>query len=145
MSKRNWLIAGTASMAIVIAVYGIVLVQGYTSSNALAGTKNTDNAMRAISTEQALALSSDAPCLVNDTATKTKAQSIPALSEDSGIWTEEIYDVPAGTHVDVSVASYNGTDTVKGSLLYSGQYGSYNVTLTKQNDGWRYTQFTGCH
>jgi hypothetical protein len=41
-----------------------------------------------------------------------------------------IVDVPAGTNVDVRIASADGRNA-SGSAIYPGSYGSYNFTLTK--------------
>lgn len=97
-----------------------------------------------ISTDQALALPRDSQCLINAAAIKTKAQAQKGLGEEDGLWTSHIYDVPAGTNVNVSIATYNGSDTVTGSLEYSNGYGSYNFTVTKKVDDWVYTRFIGC-
>ena len=146
MNKKTWLIIGiSAAVVIVAACVVVAIAQENSKTSASESVNNESSALRAMSIEQARALSVDEACLVNDPGVKAKAQSVSGLSEDSGVWTGEIYDVPAGTNVDVSVATYNGTDTVTGSLAYGDQYGSYNVTLNKQSDGWRYTQFVGCH
>jgi hypothetical protein len=41
-----------------------------------------------------------------------------------------IVDVPAGTNVDVRIASADGRKA-SGSAIYPGSYGSYNFTVTK--------------
>lgn len=97
-----------------------------------------------ISIKAARALPKDNKCLANNATTKSKVQAQEGLSEDGGFWTSYIYDVPAGTNVDVSIATYNGSDSITGSLAYSDQYGSYNFIATKQADGWRYTHFANC-
>lgn len=97
-----------------------------------------------ISIEQSQSMPSTDKCLANDVVIKREVQALNGLSEDGGIWTSYIYDVPAGTKVDVNVATYNKKDIVTGSLAYDKHYGSYNFTITKQSDGWRYTQFSGC-
>lgn len=110
-------------------------------------THQAGAALNSISTEQARALPKDTACLSNNSTTKTTVESLPGLGEDGGLWTGQIYDVPAGTNVDVNIATYANTDTITGSLVYPQQYGSYNFTVTKQSDGsdgWRFTEFTGC-
>lgn len=52
-------------------------------------------------------------------------------------------DVPAGTNVDVQLASYTGT-SVTGSDRYPSKYGSYNFAMTKEGDGWHFTDFKHC-
>lgn len=55
-----------------------------------------------------------------------------------------LYDVPAGTNVDIHIATY-ADDTVTGSDHYPDKYGSYNFTLGKQKNGdWMFTAFTRC-
>lgn len=98
-----------------------------------------------ISMKKAAALPKNAACLANNETARKKAQSQPSLGEDGGFWTSYIYDVPAGTRVDVNIATINDKGAVvTGSLAYSDTYGHYNFTATKETDGWRYTQFTGC-
>ena len=52
-------------------------------------------------------------------------------------------DVPAGTTADLQIASYTDTE-VTGSARYEADYGSYNFTLSKQNNNWAVTSFTRC-
>jgi hypothetical protein len=54
-------------------------------------------------------------------------------------------DVPAGTVVDVKIASFS-EDKVTGSDRYPAKYGNYNFVLAKQNGdgGWRVTGFERC-
>jgi hypothetical protein len=60
------------------------------------------------------------------------------------IATSYLADVPAGTYVDVKLASYSPTK-VTGSSNYASKYGSYNFVMTKQSDGWHFTDFKHCH
>ena len=53
-------------------------------------------------------------------------------------------DVPAGTNVDVKLASYSA-DKVTGSDRYPEKYGNYNFTLQKQNGSWAVTGFNRCY
>ncbi len=53
-------------------------------------------------------------------------------------------DVPAGTNVDVKLATYSQA-TVTGSDYYPAKYGTYNFAMTKQSDGWRFTDFKHCY
>lgn len=101
--------------------------------------------LSAMSIKQAFALSHTATCSSNNQSIKASVESLPGLGENSGIYTEEIYDVPAGTNVDVSISAYvSSSDTVTGSLAYSNEYGNYNFMLQKQNDVWRYVAFIRC-
>lgn len=53
-------------------------------------------------------------------------------------------DVPAGTNVDVKLATYSPT-RVTGSDYYPAKYGTYNFAMTKERDGWHFTDFKHCH
>lgn len=56
-----------------------------------------------------------------------------------------LYDVPAGTNVDVLIASY-AKDRVTGSEHYPAKYGSYNFAMGKQSNGdWQFTKFEHCY
>ena len=136
--KRPLPIALIAAGAIIIAVVAGIVIFVYTHNAAGAPLTST-------SIQQARALPTDETCLANNSSIKTQVEKMDGLSEDFGPWTSHIYDVPAGTNVDVAINSYNGSDSITGSLAYSGDYGSYNFTLTKQADGWGYTRFTGCN
>lgn len=54
-----------------------------------------------------------------------------------------IFDVPAGTELDVKIATYSEGE-VTGSNLYKGNYGNYNFTLTNQNGDWTVTKYQPC-
>ena len=135
-NKKIVLFTSVAAVVVVVALaIGILLIR----VNA-----NSASQPASISMKDARALPEEGTCLANDAAVKAKAQAQPVLSEDGGFWTSYIYDVPAGTNVDVNIASYNGSDIVTGSLAYSDGYGSYNFTATKQSSEWRYTRFARC-
>jgi len=53
-------------------------------------------------------------------------------------------DVPAGTNVDVRIATYS-QNTVTGSDHYPARYGTYNFAMTKESDGWHFTDFKHCY
>lgn len=54
-----------------------------------------------------------------------------------------LIDVPAGTNVDVKIASYSA-DAVTGSDRYPAEYGNYNFVMTKQSGDWQITEFKHC-
>jgi hypothetical protein len=56
-----------------------------------------------------------------------------------------IRDVPAGTNYEVNIGSYDGT-TAKGSVIYEGDYGTYNYTIQKLSGHgeWRFISMTAC-
>jgi hypothetical protein len=55
-----------------------------------------------------------------------------------------LIDVPAGTNVDVKLATYTA-NTVTGSDYYPAKYGNYNFAMVKQSDGWHFTSFEHCY
>jgi len=55
-----------------------------------------------------------------------------------------LIDVPAGTNVDVRLATYNGTDAT-GSDYYPAKYGNYNFVMHRDSDGWRVSDFRHCN
>lgn len=111
---------------------------------ALANMQQTQNHLTPTNIEQAAALLKNDACLADNPSAKEQVYSINSLNEETGPWTSHIHDAPAGTNVDVNIASYSNNDTITGSLIYSGNHGSYNFTLTSRPEGWRYATFTGC-
>jgi hypothetical protein len=73
---------------------------------------------------------------VNVTASERNTIEMTALTY--------LIDVPAGTNVDVRLASYSPT-TVTGTDYYPAKYGSYNFAMTKHPNGWYFTDFLHCH
>jgi len=84
----------------------------------------------------------------------SKTVSIPA-SDEHGLETavvSAIIDVPAGTNVDVRVATITATKAT-GSSKYAGTYGTYNYVAEKVADSpssdqspniWKVTSFVAC-
>jgi|GEM_PF-1557002 len=149
MNKK--LLAGTIIVVIVVAGALWFAFSGHASTNDnmsnMSGMDMSNMGMPidAMSTKDALNLSSSGKCLANDAAIKTQVEKLDGLAEDSGKWSSEIYDVPAGTNVQVNVATYSDSDMVTGSLIYPEQYGSYNYMLMKSGGSWQFTQFTRCN
>lgn len=54
-----------------------------------------------------------------------------------------LIDVPAGTNVDIKLATYS-TTTATGSDYYPDKYGTYNFAMSKDSSGWRITEFKRC-
>jgi hypothetical protein len=54
-----------------------------------------------------------------------------------------LIDVPAGTNVDVKIASRSDSK-VTGSDHYPAKYGNYNFVLSKQSSNWVVTDFKRC-
>jgi len=56
----------------------------------------------------------------------------------------QLIDVPAGTNVDVNVATYDAS-AATGSEIYGKDFGTYNFTVRKDNAGdWRVTSLVPC-
>lgn len=136
-NNKKILVIISAAIVVIAAVLISGLLLTHTNANGISQPAS-------IGIKDAKVLPKDNKCLANNVATKTQVQTQKGLGEDGGFWTSYIYDVPAGTNVDVSIATYNGNNVVTGSLAYSNQYGSYNFTATKKADEWRYTSFEGC-
>lgn len=135
-NQKILIITGLVTTAAIVLVGSLWLMYGK-ADNTLLPTF--------IDTRQAQVLPHSDKCLVNNAALKTRAEKQKGLGEEDGLWTSYIYDVPAGTNVDVSISSYDeGKGIITGSLAYPEQYGSYNFTLTKHMDIWSYSKFTGC-
>lgn len=125
-------------------VAAVSIVAALSATIALYVNANETPQPTSIGMKDAQALPESGTCLANNPSVKTEVQAQKSLGEDDGFWTSYIYDVPAGTNVEVRIATYNGRDMITGSLAYSNQYGSYNFTASKQTDGWRYIKFTRC-
>ncbi len=88
--------------------------------------------------EACLATNDDAE-LTLDTASRTNI-------ENSVVAT--IFDIPAGTNVDVHLKTYDKANAT-GTSIYESTYGSYNFTAKKMDAGvnkgsWIVTQFEAC-
>ncbi len=132
----------TITTVLLIGVLVIIGVVGSIWLHKANMTKSTP--YKSLSMKQAIALPKDGACATNNATVKKQVESQRGLGENDGLWTSQIYDVPAGTNVEVNITTYSRNDTITGSLIYPEQYGSYNFTVTKQSDEWRYTKFTGC-
>jgi len=145
MNKKIILIVVGAILVLIAAIVTLLIVTSNMSPYSSTSTANQGKPIPSMSTKQALGLAHTATCLSNYPPTKATVVAIPGLSEDSGIYAEEIYDVPAGTNVDVNIATYDAqSSTIGGSLAYAAPHGSYNFLLQKQSDGWRYVAFIRC-
>lgn len=147
MKSDNTKTLNVKRLSIAVPIIGVILAAAMIIGANITRANAQDDLgnLTSISMKQASALPKNSPCAPNSATVKGQVQRINGLNEEAGPWTSYIYDVPAGTNVDVNIASYSGEDTVTGSLIYSDNYGSYNFTLTKQSGGWRYTAFTGCN
>lgn len=79
-------------------------------------------------------------CLEEDSAITIRAEERTEIEYAS---MGHVYDVPAGTYLDVKIASYSD-EKVTGSNLYEGDYGNYNFVLSKQDGKWAVTEYKRC-
>ena len=137
--------ANSRKLTVVLSLAGVVAIAGIIGATLFSKANAVEKyAYNPLSIKQALALPKNGTCLANNDTIKTTVEGQKGLGEDDGLWTSQIYDIPAGTVVNVNISSYNQSDTITGSLSYPKQYGSYNFSVTKQADGWRYVRFVGC-
>lgn len=130
----------------ILLAIGIVVITIAATAIFITQTRaNQSPQLSPITKEDAKALAATERCFANDPTIKSQVVAQPHLSEDAGPWTSYIYDVPAGTNVDVNIATYTDASKITGSLAYSEPYGSYNFSIEKQGEEWRYTHFTGCY
>lgn len=54
-----------------------------------------------------------------------------------------LIDVPAGTNVDIKIATYS-ENKVTGSARYPSQFGRYNFVMEQQDGNWAITAFKRC-
>lgn len=82
-----------------------------------------------------------ASCLVADDSLTISASQRNNIEQTA---MSHLYDVPAGTNVDVLIASLSD-DMMTGSDRYAGDFGSYNFSLKKVTNGdWHFTSFERC-
>ncbi len=81
-----------------------------------------------------------ATCLAENKALTISAEERSAIEMSAVSY---LIDVPAGTNVDVKVATYSD-EKVTGSDHYPAKYGNYNFVMAKQRSNWIITDFTRC-
>lgn len=89
---------------------------------------------------KAKATETTAKCLAAD-ATLTIPDDEHRAIELSAV--SYLVDVPAGTEVDVRIATYSD-NKVTGSDHYPDKYGNYNFAMDKRSEGWVVTDFERC-
>jgi hypothetical protein len=89
---------------------------------------------------KAKATTTTAKCLTEDATLTVPAKERSAIEMAAVSY---LIDVPAGTNVDVKLATYS-TDRVTGSDHYPVKYGNYNFAMVKQSEGWVITDFKRC-
>lgn len=128
--KRAYLGIGVVAIVVIVAVAALVM-----NSSQKLPTKYAD----------AKALHASVACEVANTSLKVSGSTQSSI-EMAVIG--QLIDVPAGTQVDVHVASLS-SDTATGSEIYQSDYGTYNFTVkrTAAKDGaldWHVTRFVAC-
>lgn len=128
MRKRNLVIIGTCLIILAVAVTAAAMLgrRDHITSEHWAQAKATSAAVR---------------CRADNAGLKL-AKSTRDTIEMNALG--HLIDVPAGTNVDVRIASYSPT-RVAGSDHYPAKYGDYNFVMTKQHDGWHFTEFRHCY
>jgi hypothetical protein len=127
MRKRNTLLA----------IAGLIVAVGAGASIYLA-TRPTE-----IPTKwtEAVKMRTTGSCLAADPAINIPSDKSDSI-ELAAI--SQLTDVPAGTNVDVKIASYKD-NKITGSDRYPSKYGSYNFAMEKrQNGDWIVTEFKHC-
>ena len=125
MKKRNVLLA-VAGLIILIGIYAYMATRP-------SATPETYSKAKSTTTTEA--------CLAEDSSL-----TVPASERNSIEMAAVSYliDVPAGTNVDVKLATYS-EDKVTGSDHYPDKYGNYNFVMTKQGGNWIITDFNHCN
>ncbi len=124
MKKRGTLLALTG-LIVLAGVYAYMVTRPHATPQTYAKAK---------------AATTTAKCLEKD-ATLTLAKDERDSIELAAV--SYLVDVPAGTNVDVSIASHTATQ-VTGSDHYPPKYGNYNFQLSKQGGNWLVTNFAAC-
>ena len=125
MSKRAILfVAGTLLLILVVSIALYALDQSQVTPETYAKAKVTPTAEKCLEENAALSVIPD-----RDTI------ELAAISY--------LIDVPAGTHVEVKIATYSDSK-ITGSDRYPAKYGSYNFEMAKQNGNWNITKFKRC-
>lgn len=139
MHKRNIVIV--AGILFVIAAVTVFMLTGK-ETESISQAPNTPTDPRLIPNyfAEALQTPSTGACLEADESISIKAEERMDIEYAS---MAHLIDVPAGTNVDIYLATYSESE-VTGSDRYSGEYGSYNFTLTKQDGDWSVTAYQRC-
>ena len=121
MKKRNILF-----LSLIILVIVAIGVGTYTLTRPETTTKSLSYGMTCLATNSTLTIPTNKRTVIEQLAMS------------------HLYDVPAGTNVDVLLASYS-KDQATGSARYPAKYGSYNFAMKKQTNGdWQFTKFDRC-
>jgi hypothetical protein len=90
--------------------------------------------------KEAKATEAKVACLGSNASLDIPTNTVSAIEMQAMSY---LVDVPAGTNVDVHIASYSANKTT-GSLRYPDTYGNYNFSMTRQGD-WQFDDFVRCN
>jgi len=116
---------------VAVAVLGLLAASLFAFSTS---SKNKKQIVSSTKTENCVASSMTPPPTTN--ASDQASLSLVVITH--------LATIPAGTHADIFLKSYNGK-TATGSILYAGQYGDYNFTANKTNQDQEMSSSTGAH
>jgi hypothetical protein len=121
---------------------GIVVILGVVAVVLLMQNRSDEYTRHTLSETKANAPVNPAACTAKSDDPNLKISASEQTDIFNAVVTS-ITDIPAGTEVNVYVASYDNA-TTNGSIVYAGDYGSYNFTATKQSGAWRVKTFEMC-
>jgi hypothetical protein len=135
MIKRRPLFIGIG-----ILIVALVSVTAYFASRS-ATAPSSQQARYSISAAKAMSMPITEKCLAKNDALTISASDRQIVER---VAMSHLFDIPAGTNVDVLLATYS-QQQVTGSDRYPAKYGNYNFTLAKQANGdWQFTKFEHC-
>jgi hypothetical protein len=141
--KKKLLMGGGVILGIIAIVIVILLMRGTSASQENILTDSTYKEARVETPDSK-------PCEANDDKVRISSQERSDIEMTAISY---LIDVPAGTNVDVRLASVSN-DTVSGSAIYPDEFGKYNFTAVKQSENaantsstkvWRLTAFKPCN
>jgi len=133
---------------IIIAAGVIIVALGVAAALFMMQNQSDEYTRRTLSETKANTPASVAVCMAKRDNPDLQISSTDQTDIFNSVVTS-ITDVPAGTDVSVYVGAYDGT-TTSGSIVYAGDYGSYNFTASKntssQSTGinWTVKTFVAC-
>ena len=133
---------------IIIAAGVIIVALGVAAALFMMQNRSDEYTRRTLSETKANTPASVAVCMAKRDNPDLQISSTDQTDIFNSVVTS-ITDVPAGTDVNVYVGAYDGT-TTSGSIVYVGDYGSYNFTASKntssQSTGinWTVKTFVAC-
>lgn len=139
MQKKNIVIIA-ATLLVLAAVAAYVFTRPGTASDEPAANQKSDPLITSNYYAEAKKTTSAGACLEEDTQVSITPDERTNVEYASMI---HLHDVPAGTNVDIKIATYSETE-VTGSDRYPDEYGSYNFTMTKKDSDWSVTTFQRC-